>query len=505
MGLAGLLQKRDFLFGTSKNYVYFCIVKAENLKEKTSTGLFWAFVNNGATQLLNLAVGIFMARLLSPADYGIVGVLALFGSIAMCLQTSGFSQALINLKHPTANDYNSVFWFNITVSIVLYLILFCCAPLIAHFFKQPCLVSVSRVLFLTLPVYAMGVASQAYLVKNMMNRQIAYISIVSLVCSGMVGVAMAFGGHGYWALVGQQLTSAVITVVGRYFAISWRPALTVDFKPVASMFRFSVNLLFTNMVNIINFNLSTFIFGRLLPIKTVGYYSQATKWNNLAEATIDGAIGQVSQTILVSVSNEQEREVRVFRKMLRFTAFLSFPALFGLSLIAREFILVTIGPEWLPSIPLLQILCIGGAFMPFYMLYQTVAISAGRSDIYLWCQTGQVAIQLLLILLLFPYGIKAIVTGTAVLTIALLAVWQAIAHKLIGVRWREVAADVLPFCLTAFGVMIITWLLTSPISLLPLLLVARIIVAALLYSAIMKLLHVDVMDECISFLFKKKR
>lgn len=483
-----------------------------NLKEKTAKGLFWGFVNNGSTQLLNLVIGIFMARLLTPADYGIVGVLAIFSALASALQTSGFSQALVNIKTPTDKDYNSVFWFNISVSITLYVLLFFSAPLIAKFFHQDCLVPVSRVLFLTLPVYAAGVSSQAYLIKNMLNREIAIIAVISLIVSGTIGITMALNDFSYWSLVAQQLSSALIVVTGRYLFIPWRPRIKIDFGPVKKMFGFSVKLLVTNIVNIINFHILTVVFGRLLPIQEVGYYSQANKWNNLAKTTIADAVGQVSQTVLVSVSDEQEREVRVFRKMMRFTAFLSFPALLGLALVSREFILLTIGDKWEPSIPLLQILCIGGAFMPFYMLYQNLTISAGRSDIYMWCQLGQMLIQLVLVLVLYPYGITAIVWGYTLLTIVWVGVWQMVARHLLGVRFTDAFADFGPFLMVTVVVLGATWLLTGWMSSvclpqhlqLALMLFARIVVAVALYVGAMKMLHATVMEECLHFLLRKK-
>ena len=143
----------------------------DDLKEKTAKGLFWGAMSNGMTQVLNLVIGIFLARLLSPAEYGIVGVLTIFTAIAGAMQAGGFSSGLINIKNPTRNDYNSVFWLNISVSAILYVVLFFCAPLIAAFFKQPCLVMVSRVVFLSLPISAVTIVSNVYLIKNMMNRE----------------------------------------------------------------------------------------------------------------------------------------------------------------------------------------------------------------------------------------------------------------------------------------------------------------------------------------------
>ena len=172
----------------------------ENLKEKTAKGLFWGAMSNGTTQVLSILFGIFLARLLTPAEYGIVGVLAIFTAIAGTIQSGGFGAALINLKNATENDYNSVFWLNICVSTFLYLLLFFCAPAIAAFFKQPCLVLVSRVVFLSLPITALALVSGTYLTKNMMNREMAIISLMSLVIAGITGIILASMGFSYWRI-----------------------------------------------------------------------------------------------------------------------------------------------------------------------------------------------------------------------------------------------------------------------------------------------------------------
>ena len=478
---------------------------AETLKEKTAKGLFWGAINNGSTQILNLIIGIFLARLLTPAAYGIVGVLAVFTAIAGVLQTSGLGLAIINIKEPTDREYNAVFWFNILVSFGLYVILFLCAPLIAGFFKQPCLVEVSRILFLCLPIAAFSFVCGTYLTKNMMIKEIAIIAIIALSSSGFVGIFMAFKGYSYWSLVGQQLTYTTISCLGRYYFAPWRPTLHIDFAPIRGMFSFCVRLVITSIANSLNQNLLTFIFGRLFPISVVGNYSQANKWNTMAHSLVTSTVGQLSQTVLVSVKDEKERELRVFRKMMRFTAFVSFPAMFGLALVGREFILISIGEQWVGSIPLLQILCLGGAFSPLYILYQHLVISAERSDIFMWCSIGQIVFQLLLILGLYPYGIMAVVAASSATNILWLMVWQYCANRLTGLRLMDVLKDVCPFMFASIVVLAATWFLTSGISNLILLLVVRILVASVLYFSVLKLAHAVILDECLQFLLKKRR
>ena len=283
-------------------------------------------------------------------------------------------------------------------------------------------------------------------------------------------------------------------------------------SPVKRMFPFSVKILVTTIINTINNNVLTFIFGNIFPMKTVGNFTQAMKWDTMAYTTISGTIEQVAQPILVEIADDKDRELRVFRKMIRFTAFLVFPCLFGLSLVAEEFILVTISAKWLDSVPLLQILCVGGAFMPFYTMYQHLVISAGRSDIYMWCNIGQIILQIAIILAFHSFGIVTMVIAYTAFTIAWLGVWHIFAKRLIGIGFFDIAKDIAPFMLASAGVMVITHYLTtsllcgispylaSPFVLLPL----RVIIAAILYYGVMKAARVKIMDECINYIRRKR-
>lgn len=485
----------------------------DNLKEKTAKGLLWGALNSSTMQVLNLVFGIFLARMLSPHDYGIVGVLAIFSLIAGNLQSSGFTQGLTNIKQPTANDYNSVFWFNVSVSIVCYVVLFFCAPLIAWFFHSDELVPLSRFVFLGFLISSFGITRNAIMFKKIMARERAMTGFISLLISGACGIVLAYNGMAYWSLAWQSVLFVLIQNICRYYYTRkmWKPSLCVDFSPIKKMFPFSVKILITTIINTINNNVLTFIFGNLFPMKTVGNFSQAMKWDTMAYTTISGTIEQVAQPILVEIADDKDRELRVFRKMMRFTAFLVFPCLFGLSLVAEEFILVTISAKWIDSVPLLQILCIGGAFMPFYTMYQHLVISAGRSDIYMWCNIGQIILQIAIIIAFHSFGIVTMVIVYTTFTIAWLGVWHIFAKRLIGIRYRDLFKDIAPFMLASAGVMVVTHYLTTllsnniapyiatPYILLPL----RIVIAAALYFCVMKVAKAKIMDECISYVKRK--
>ena len=481
----------------------------DNLKEKTAKGLMWGAVNNGTTQVLNLLIGIIILRHLTPGDTGLVGMLAIFSAIAGNLQSSGFSTALINEKEPTAQQYNSVFWFNILMGGLLYLLLFLSAPLIAWFFHQPPLLHLSRFLFLAFFISSFGISTNAFMVKNMMNREITIINLTALITSGTTAIIMALLDMGYWSLAWQQVVNATVLILGRFYFVKWRPSLHFSFDYIRQTFSFSMKILVTMIVNTVNQNMLTVIFGRLFrDARVVGNFFQAYKWDSMAFQTVGGMLAQVAQPVLVSVRDERDRELQVFRKMLRFTSFLAFPALFGLAMVAHEFILCTIGKEWTDCIPLLQILCFSGAFMPLFTLFQNLVISHGRSDVNMWLNIGQIVLQLCIILLLYRQGIMTMVIAYTIFNICWLAAWQPFARSIIGLRAVDLMRDTMPFMLIAAVVMSGTYLLTSHLSLLVsnlwLLLGVRIVLAVALYYAVMRLLHVAILRECLQFILKKQ-
>lgn len=475
----------------------------ESLKQRTAKGLFWGALNSGTTQVLNLVIGIFLARLLSPAEYGIVGVLTIFTAIAGDLQSAGFTQGLVNLKQPTARDYNSVFSFNVCMSVMMYAVLFLSAPLIADFFHQECLVGVSRVVFLTFVISSLGIAHGGYMTKNMMNREIAIIGTLALVCSGITGITLALLGFSYWSLAWQQIVYMVVVNLGRYYFVrEWRPRLTFDFGPVRGMFSFAVKILVTKIINTTSNNVLTFIFGRLFPINAVGNYSQAYKWDTMANSLVANTVGQIAQTVLVEVDTNP---LRVYRKMMRFTCFLAMPIMLGLALVSREFILITIGEKWVGCVPLLQVLCISGAFMPLYTMYQNLTISQGRSDIYMWLNIGQIILQIVVILVFYSYGMQVMVIAYSVFMILWLLPWHFFAGRLIQYCWMDMIKDVLPFVLAATATMAATFLATEMLDSVWLLMLSRIVIAAILYYGMMKMARVEILKECENFVLKNRK
>lgn len=479
------------------------IQSMSSLKEKTAHGLYWGTISQASQQLLNLLFGICLARLLTPADYGMVGMLTLFSAIASALQEGGFQAALANRKNPDDRDYNSVFWVNILIGITVYVVLFCCAPLIARFFKIPELTALARFQFLGFVIASFNTAQSGVLFKNLMVRQRAYGIITANLVAGIVGVAMAWLGFAYWGLATQNLVFIGTIALMNWHFSPWRPSLRIDFGPVREMFGFSSRLLLTNVFLQFNNYFFSVVLGRLYRPDMVGYFTQANKWSTMGSSLIDGTVSSVAQPVLAEVADDRERQLQVFRKMLRFTAFISFPALFGLALIAREFIIITVTDKWAYSIPILQVLCLWGAFFPISRLYTNLIISRGSSHIYMWGTMALGLLQLAVVVFSMRLGILGAIAVYTVINILWLAVWHRVARRMIGIRMLDALADILPFALIAGAVMGVTWFATQGITNLKILIIAKILLAAVLYIVVMLAARVRIFAESFGFLLQK--
>ncbi len=474
----------------------------EGLKERTAKGLMWGAINNLTSQLLMALIGIILGRLLTPADYGMVGMLAIFTAITGSLQESGFTAALTNLKEATHREYNAVFWTSTGISILLYLVLYVSAPLIADYFHQPGLIPLSRLVFASLLLAGIGIAHAAYMFRNMMNREKAITGFFALVGSGIIGITLALNGYSYWSLAWQQFAYICIINIGRLYYVRWMPSFHIDLTPIREMIGFSSKILITNIINQVNNNILSFIFGRLFTAGAVGNYTQAAKWNTMGHSLISGTMQQVAQPVLASINEEENRQLNVFRKMLRFTAFLSMPAMLGLAFIA-DFIVVLLGEQWTDSVPLLRMLCISGAFLPIHTLYQNLFISHGRSDTYMWCSVALVITQIVVVMVFATWGIEIMIAAYVITLILWTGIWQVLAYRLIQLRFTDLLKDVCPFLLATIGCIGVAYYTTLFITNVIALILSRIIITSLLYMAIMKIAHVKIFKECIQFIFKR--
>lgn len=475
----------------------------ENLKEKTKSGLLWAAFSNTTQQGVMMIIGIILANILSVSDYGMVAMLTLFSVIATQLQDGGFYYALAVKKEATDEDFNSTFWFNIIISVILYLLLFTAAPLIADFNHTPELTKIARVLFIGFVLTGSGTAHAAYLYRNLMIRQKTLAQVYSSLTSGVVGILAAVLGFNYWSLVVMDLSYKLTYNILIWKASPWRPTFHIDLRPAFSMFGFSSRLLITNMLTTINTQLLQTILGHFYPSTQVGQYSQANKWSITGNSILTGMISNVAQPVLASVNEEEGRQLRIFRKMLRFTAMLSIPALFGLGLIAPEFIFLTIGEKWLPCVPYLQILCVGGAFIPINQMFSNLLISKEQSNYYLISTSIFLVLQLSAALILYPYGIQNLLYAIAALNISWLVVWFYFAHRLINITFWQTLSDIVPFLLVTIAALSVGYLASTPFASPWITLPVKMAVSIIVFSIIMQLSGAQIWKECTQFMLNK--
>lgn len=476
----------------------------QTLKEKTAKGLFWGGISNGLQQILGLVFGIVLARILSPEDYGMVGMLAIFTGIASSIIDSGFATALINKKEFRHEDYNAVFWFSIAAGVILYVILFFCAPLIAWFYNKPELTNLSRLVFLGFLFAGAGIVHNTILLKNLMVKERAKIDVTALIVSGIVGLFMAFNGFSYWGLAVQSTTYIGVGTLLRWYYSPWHPVFQLNMQPLKEMFSFSSKLFFTNIFWQISSNQVSVLLGKFYNAQQVGYYSQGNKWMVIGNSFIGGMINGVTQPIFAAVQGDLVRQQAIFRKMVRFGAFVSFPLMLGLAFVAKEFILIAVGEKWLPSVLFLQLFCIWGAVAYLWTLYTNLLMVHGKSNIYMWGMIAIGLLQIVIVALTFSLGILWMVVAYIISFFIGLLGWHYFANKLIGLQLRSVIKDVMPYCGIAIFAFIATWMITLQITNIYFLFTAKIIISSVLYVLIMWKSNSVVFRESLEYIKKNK-
>lgn len=471
----------------------------QSLKERTAKSFLWSGFGTFATQVMNMLFGIVIARILLPEDYGIVGLLTIFGAIAYSLQESGLTSALINKKDCRHEDYNAVFWFCFLTGLTLYTILFFSTPWIAKFYHIPELKSLGRISFLGFVFSSLGIVPYAILLKTIQAKKMAIINLVANALSGIGGIIMACCGMAYWGLALQSIGMIFIRTLLVWMVSYWRPTFHINLRPVIPLWKFGINILLTSIFGHIINNLLTIFLGRFSSKTAVGYYNQAYKWNNMAFASLAAMTNNTSQSVFVQSDDAEDRSRRVLRKMTRFMAFISFPCMLGLALIAPEFIIITITEKWTNAIPLLRVLCIGGSFMSLMGIFSNFILSRGKSNVTLVTVICQFIVQLSVVYLFRKTGIFYMTMAFTFVYPLWLLVWQLLVRREIHLRLRDTLADILPFFVIASAVMFATHFITLPIANIYLRIFAKIGCAVVLYAMAMRLCNAQIYREFIAY------
>jgi O-antigen/teichoic acid export membrane protein len=344
----------------------------------------------------------------------------------------------------------------------------------------------------------------------MQIKQIAKCGMTATLSSSLVSVAMAAMGFGYWALATQYLMYIAMNTLLLWYFSPWRPSIsrkeeggTRIFHPLKKIFPFSFRIMLSAIFTQLNNNVMNLLLGHYYGKTNTGHYNQAYQWSSKCFLLVGNMLRQVDQTVLVGLRDERERQLAVLRKMMRFTAFISFPLLFGLGMVSHEFIVLAIGEKWAFSASLLPLLCLCGAFMPLSTLLTDSVISQHRSDIYLWNTLALGILQIILMVSLWREGIFAMVIAYTLLNIGWVLVWHFFVKRLMGYRLLSFLKDIVPFALAAAAVMAVTGFVTHTIDTLWLKLISRVVIATLLYYVVMRVAGAVILKEIMAFIFRR--
>lgn len=399
-----------------------------DLKQKTKIGIIWNILEKIAVQGIGFVLNIILARLLTPNDYGIVGMLTIFLTFSNVFIDSGFSRALIQKQDRTENDYSTVLIFNIVISIIIYIILFFASPAIAQFYKTPELLQLQRVFFLVIILNSLTVVQNAQLQINVDFKHIAIINSFSVIISGIIAIIAAYNGLGPFALVIQTLSKALISAIMFWIIGKWVPKTGFSKKSFKNLFGFGSKLLVSGLLSTTITNVYNLVIGKVYNPASLGYYTRAQQFPEITSGTIASVLNTTTFPLMSSLQNNKDELANTLKKLIKMTSMIVFPAMIGLACLAEPIILMLLGERWLPAANLLFWIALSYVFTPLSVLNMNVLNAIGRSDLFLKIDLIKIPFILLTMIITFPISLKAIVIGKAVTAF----LWLYINGYLIG-------------------------------------------------------------------------
>ena len=385
---------------------------AESVKKQLTRGVLWNFIEKILMEGAQFVIGIILARLLLPSDFGLIGMLSIFIAISNVIIDGGFAKALIQKKECLEIDYSTAFVTNIILSIAIYVILFLFAPLIARFYHEPILVSLTRVLAINFVLGSLNIVQRARLMAKVDFKSLAKIKVVSVVFGGLVGVFMAYSGLGVWSLVGQTLSTTLVQIVLFPFYSKWKMSFKFSKDSFKQLFGFGSKLMITGVYSVVFNNISTICIGRHYDSNKLGFYTRASQFSSLIAFTVNDVLGNVSFPVLSHLQDDREHMVSVYRKSLFITAMIIFPIMILCALLARPIILILLTEKWLPCVAMMQWLFLARMFTPLSSLNMNILNAIGRSDLYMKIDFSKAPLVVLALVITIPISVEAICIGS---------------------------------------------------------------------------------------------
>jgi O-antigen/teichoic acid export membrane protein len=431
-----------------------------SLKQKTLAGLSWSFIDNFASQGIAFVVQIILARLIDPDEFGVVTMIAIFIALSITFIDSGFGQALIRKKNCTQADYSTVFFFNLAIGIILYILLYFSAPFVADFFNEPRVTSILRVAGLTLIINAASVIQLTLLIKNIDFKTKTKISLSAELLAGGIAIVMAFRDFGIWSLVARSVLVPLFTAVFIWLSGQWYPVWVFSTKSFKELFGFGYKLLLSSLISTASRNIYSLIIGKFFSAATLGFYGQAEKFNNIFSSTLTTNIQRVSYPVLASIQDDPKKLKKGYRKLIKSTMMVTFSLMLGLAAVAEPLMTLLIGERWLPCVPYLQLMCFASMLYPLHAMNLNAITVKGRSDLFLKLEIIKQVIDVPLIFVGIFLGVEALLIGAIVMSFICFFLNSHYSSDLINYSTKEQLWDILPLMLVAGVVSAIIWGIT---------------------------------------------
>lgn len=422
---------------------------SESLKQKTVKGLAWNTINTLSNKTITFLIGVILARLLIPSDYGAVAMIAVFTSVLGLFTDGGLTTALIRKNDRTEEDCATVFYYNLVACYIIYVIFFCAAPYIADFYNMPNLKDLTRIVTLGLLISPFGGIQSVRLTAAIDFKTPAVIGVCATILSGVIAIIMAYNGYGVWSLAAQGLVGTAITVGAKIYIVRWLPKTRFSKKSFKELFGFSSKMLASSCLETIYQNITPLIVGKYYSPTQLGIYERARGWAALPSSTFTGVLQGVTFPVLSQLQNDDERLTINYRKLLRLSAFICFPLMIGLAAMARPLTLFVLTEKWEGSIILLQIVCFSMMWYPIHAINLNLLMVKGRSDLFFRLEVIKKIYGLIMLCCTLPFGLVIFCCGGIVSSIFSLIVNTYYTGKLIRIGFIKQMKDLMPILINS--------------------------------------------------------
>lgn len=475
----------------------------ESLKQKTVKGVAWTSLDQVATLGFGFVIGVILARLLSPSDYGLLAMIAVFNAIAFAFINSGFGNALVRKPDLTENDNSTAFYFNIIAGVVMAGVIWMIAPWVSLFYDKPILTQLLRVEGLLLIVSSFTIVQNAQLSRALDFRAKMVINVISQVIGGIVAIVAAYHGYGVWSLVIQHVASGIIRLILLWIISPWRPRGRWDKKSFGYLWGYGSKLLASGLLDTIYTNIYPIVIGKFYSAADLGQYTRAHGYASIPSTGLTGVLQQVTFPVLSQIQNDNDRLRLNYRRILRFAVFIIFPIMMGMAALARPLVISLVTEKWAECVPYLQVLCFALMWYPVHAINLNLLQVKGRSDLFLRLEIIKKAIVTIAIFVCVPFGIMGICIGSVCTSIICLAINTYYTGKLIHVGFFRQMMDMAPTLLASFAMGAIIYFAVKPFDNDILKLAIGIPLGILVYLGIAKVFRMPELQEAVDIIHRK--